>query len=194
MPPNPIIPASVPAPAPPMPIMWRLLEDRVRPLAPRPGIPMLGSFCSSFHLTPPSDWSAEESSLLLAKSWREEDLLTRLENLPLPVDLPFLLSVDDAGSTEVSWTKYLRLSSAARIIVYLGHEVHFFKISSGRLCSVPLLLRIDSRILWILLLLRCKVLLQLLLLLGVLLLLLDMLRVLLLMLRILLVLWILARA
>ena len=66
---------------------------------------MLGSFCSSFHLTPPSDWSAEESSLALARSCREEDLLTRLENLPLPVDLPFLLSVDEAGSTEVSWTQ-----------------------------------------------------------------------------------------
>ena len=68
-----------------------------------PGIPMLGSFCSSFHLTPPSDWSAEESSLALARSCRDEDLLTRLENLPFPVDLPFLLSVEDAGSTEDSF-------------------------------------------------------------------------------------------
>ena len=131
MPPNPIMAASDPAPAPPMPIMWRLLEDRVRPLAPRPGIPMFGSFCSSFHLTPPSDWSAEESSLALARSCREEDLLTRLENLPLPVDLPFLLSVDEAGSTEVSWTLvYTHLHYFFCVIVYLRNKVHFFKISS----------------------------------------------------------------
>ena len=86
---------------------------------------MLGSFCSSFHLTPPSDWSAEESSLALARSWSEEDLLTRLENLPLPVDLPFLLSVDEAGSTDVSWTQIFIDSYFAQIY-YLPLEQSSF--------------------------------------------------------------------
>ena len=85
-------------------IMARLLLDKVRPLLPIPGIPMLGSLCSSFHLTPErSAWSAAGSRRALARSWREEDLLTLLENRPRPELLPFLLRVEEAGSIDVSW-------------------------------------------------------------------------------------------
>ena len=82
----------------------RLLLDRVRPCVPRPGMPMLGSRCSSFHLTPErSGWSGADSGLARARSCSEDDLATRLENLPRPELLAFLLRVDEAGgSIEVS--------------------------------------------------------------------------------------------
>ena len=86
-------------------IMARLLLDSVRPLVPIPGIPMLGSLCSSFHLTPErSAWSVVESRRALARSWREDDLLTLLENRPRPELLAFLLRVEEAGSIDGSWT------------------------------------------------------------------------------------------
>lgn len=87
-------------------------------------MPMLGSLvCSSLHRTPPSCSEAVGSILARARSCRDEDLrqytvksfvsknvclsclLTLFENLPFPVDLAFLLRVDEAGSTDSSYDK-----------------------------------------------------------------------------------------